>query len=135
MNDTVKRVVLLALVCAAGWRGWKWYRGRSVRHQVTFQLDGPQGCHGEIRYGLEASPQSDSQGLPWEAGPVDTLGHGAVTLRIELPRACNFQPEQVTCTMMRDGAAWKTGHADRYFDPANGELVGVRCVLTADPAE
>lgn len=135
MNDTVKRLALVALVAGAGWRGWRWYRGRSEHHQVAFRLDGPQGCHGDIQYGLASQIQRDEQGLPWEGGPVDTVGHGAVTLSLELSRDCHFQPEQVTCAITRDGAPWREAHADRYSNPANGELVGLRCVLTGDPAE
>lgn len=127
MGDIIKRVLLAALVAAAGFKGYQYWKGGSVTHQVTFRAEGPNSCHVQVHYGTGDAPAADTTTLEWAQGPVETRGHAHATLSVDFPLSCGWQPEQVRCFIDRDGAPWKEAVARRVTDPTDGTPRSMRC--------
>lgn len=131
MGDWIKRALLLALAAAAAWKGWRYWRGRDAVHRLAFRVEGPPSCGVAIRYGTADAPRDEQRWLAWEGGEVEARGHVEAKLSVDVPLACNWQPSQVRCFVDRDGAPWKQAEATRVTNPANGELTGLRCEVSA----
>ncbi len=132
MGEWIKRVVLLACVAAALWRGWAYWRARDAQHQFVFRVEGPVSCRVEMRWEAGAVPGREESTLEWQSEPVTARGTESVSLTVDVPLTCGWQPEQVRCFVLRDGAPWKDATARRLNDPSNGNLVGYRCEVSGE---
>lgn len=131
LGDWIKRVVFLALVGAAGWRAWSYWRMRGTTHQFVFKAEGPTMCRVTLRYEAGGAPAQDENTLVWESAPVTAAGTAEVAFTVDVPLSCGWQPEQVRCAVERDGAPWKAAVARRLNDPSTGTLERYRCEVTA----
>lgn len=135
MGDLIKRIVLLACVAAAGWKAWTYYRSHRVTRQMVFRAEGPVSCRVSMRYGVDEAPQRDESTLEWQSAPLTVGGNPKVQFWVDVPLSCGWQPEQVTCMVLRDGVEWKRAQGQRINDPHTGTLASYRCEIEANAAE
>ncbi|MFO0646954.1 MAG: hypothetical protein U0326_12005 [Polyangiales bacterium] len=135
MGEWIKRAVLLALVGAAVWRGYRYWKGGSATHQLTFRVEGPNSCHVQIRTQAGETLRNESPTLEWTSEPVEARGHAEVALTVDIPLACGWQPSQVHCFVDRDGAPWKQADTARVDDPRDGSLASYRCMIEAKASD
>jgi hypothetical protein len=131
LGDWIKRLVLLALVAAAGWRAWGYWRQRNTTHRFVFRAEGPPICRVTLRYEVGGVPMQEENSLLWESPPVSAAGTSEVNFTVDVPLSCGWQPEQVRCAVERDGVPWKQAVAQRINDPSTGTLTRYRCEITA----
>lgn len=131
MGDWIKRVVFLALVGAAVWKGWSYWRQRNTSHQLVFKAEGPTMCAVTLRYEVGGAPVQEENTLLWESAAVTAAGAAEVSFVVDVPLSCGWQPEQVRCAVERDGAPWRSAVARRINDPSSGTLTRYRCEVTA----
>ncbi|MFO0607841.1 MAG: hypothetical protein U0324_32050 [Polyangiales bacterium] len=130
LGDWIKRAVLVALVAAAAWKGYGYWRLRNVTHQLVFKADGPPICSVTLRHEVGGAPAQEENSLAWESPPVTAAGTAEVAFTVDVPLSCGWQPEQVRCSIERDGAPWKDAVAQRINDPSTGTLTRYRCEIT-----
>ena len=132
MGDKIKGLVLLAIVAAAGWQGYKRFIGTNETHRFAFAVEGPRDCRVQLEYGLGDNRRHDEQSMPWEGEGSESHGNPTVLLRSRAPLSCGLQPEQMHCLVTRDGAPWKDAVAYRTTNPTNGDPAGIQCLVERD---
>jgi hypothetical protein len=135
MGDWIKRAVFFALIAAAGWRGYKYWKGGNATHQIVFRAEGPNSCHVQIHTQAGEILRTESPTLEWTSDPVEARGHAELNITLDFPLSCGWQPEQVHCFIDRDGAPWKQGDTARVNDPRDGSLASYRCVVDAKASD
>jgi hypothetical protein len=134
MNDWVKRGLLGVIFAVAAQRGFVWWKGNNAHHQMMFRAEGPTSCQVQIRYDAD-TPMQDNATLEWASPVVETHGHTEVSLTIDIPLSCGWQPSQVHCFIDRDGVAWKQSEATRVTDTRDGTTASYRCEINARATE
>ena len=132
MFDLKRGLIVLALLGVAGWSALQWLQRSKATHRFGFAVEGPMGCQAELDYGVGDGRHTDVQGLPWEGEPVESHGDPTVVLRARTPGSCALQPEQLHCTVTRDGLPWQRADAHRTTDPTNGTPNGALCEIARE---
>jgi len=52
-----------------------------------------------------------------------------IDLQVEIPLSCGWQPEQVQCVVLKDGAPFRTGETTRVINPQDGTPRALRCAV------
>lgn len=131
MGDWIKRALLLVLVAGGGWKGYQYWRRGHTTHQLVFRAEGPSFCMVSVRYATDTASPQQQVGLPWQSEAVSAAGNADVTFTVEVPRSCNWQPDQLHCIVERDGLPWKDVAAWRVTDTRDGSALGLQCDVRA----
>lgn len=129
MGDRIKQLLLLAVVVAGAWQGWKRYQRGQTSGSIEFVVEGPGFCAVEIRAVAGDQATTESRPLPWRSAPRVVNGGADIDLQVDVPLSCGWQPEQVQCSVLRDGAPLRVGETRRVTNPQDGTPRGLRCAV------
>ncbi len=129
MGDRIKQLLLLAVVVAGGWQGWKRYQRSQTSGSIEFVVEGPGFCAVEIRAVAGDQATTESRPLPWRSAPRVVTGEGEIDLQVDIPLSCGWQPEQVQCSVLKDGASFRAGETSRVTNPQDGTPRALRCAV------
>jgi hypothetical protein len=135
MGDWIKRGIVLACAVLGALKGYAWFKGRNTTHTMMFRAEGPPVCQVQMHYEAGPLARDDTRTLMWESETLETRGHAAIVLRVEVPLSCGWQPEQVRCFVDRDAAPWKSAVAERVTNPSDGSLANYLCKIEARATE
>lgn len=129
MGDRFKQLLLLAVVIAGAWQGWKRDQRGQTSGSIEFVVEGPGFCAVEIRAVAGDQATTESRPLPWRSAPRVVNGGADIDLQVDVPLSCAWQPEQVQCSVLRDGAPLRVGETRRVTNPQDGTPRGLRCAV------
>ncbi len=132
MGDWIKRVVFIALVGAAAFRGYTYWKSSRVEHQFAFRVEGPNSCHVQIRTQAGETLRNENPTLEWSSETFTAKGDAEVALTVDIPLSCGWAQSAVRCYIDRDGAPWKQSETARITDPRDGSLASFRCSIEAN---
>ncbi len=133
----MNRWVRIGIVLAAAGLGasqYMRYRAKSNEtHQLVFKVEGPTTCLAQITTQIGETPAATEVTVPWESDPAEARGHTPARIEVHFPVGCGA-PQQVSCAIERDGAAWKRAEG-RRISSTQAEARDVVCSLDVDPTE
>jgi hypothetical protein len=129
MGDRIKQLLLLAVVVVGAWQGWKRYQRSQVSGSFEFVVEGPGFCAVEIRAVAGDQATTETRPLPWRSAPRVVTGGTDLDLQVDIPLSCGWQPEQVRCSVLKDGAPFREGETTRVMNPQDGTPRALRCAV------
>lgn len=129
MGDRIKQLLLVAVVVLGAWQGWKRYQRSQTSGSIEFTVDGPGFCAVEIRAVAGDQATTESHTLPWRSAPRVVTGGADIDLQVDIPLSCGWQPEQVQCSVLKDGAPFRSGETTRVMNPQDGTPRALRCAV------
>ena len=129
MGERIKQVLLLAIVALGAWQGYKHWQRRGTTGSFEFVVEGPPFCSVEIRAVAGEQATTENHTLPWRSAPRVVTQASDIDLQVDIPLSCGWQPEQVRCSVVRDGAPFREGETTRVINPQDGTPRALRCAV------